>query len=251
MPSAARRDDIGSVPPVRRLLLVVLGALAFCATAGAAATGDPQYQVVQADQDWASSIVLGASDVGKGWRQSSNDGATDGSGSGSGDTACSSPDESDLIMTGGSSSPDFSRSDGAYISTSAIVWQTADQAQADWDRNVQPGLLSCLAAAAEASSTKKVKIVVAGRQQLTYPSLATRTAAYRLSLVFKTSVRVRKKVRKIAVRATYDFIAVGSGRATALMWAFSFDRSPLSDFNKQQWAMLMVHRMAVDPSAPR
>ena len=29
----------------------------------------------------------------------------------------------------------------------------------------------------------------------------------------------------------------------------SFDRSPLSDFNKQRWALLMVHRMAVDPTA--
>ena len=249
MPPRTRRDDIGSVPRLRRLLLVVVAALGCCATAGDAATGDPQYQIVQADQDWADSIVLSASDMGNGWRQSSNDGATDGSSSG--DTACSSPDESDLIMTGGSSSPDFSRADGAYLSTSAIVWQTADQAQADWDRNVQAGLLSCLAASVEASSTKKVKIVVAGRKQLTYPALAARSAAYRLSLLFKTSVKVRKKVRRISVRATYDFIAVGTGRATALMWALSFDRSPLSDFNKQQWAMLMVHRMAVDPSAPK
>ena len=248
MPPHDRRDDIGSVPRLRRLFLVPVAALVFCATAGAAATGDPQYQVVQADQDWANSIVLSASDMGSGWRQSSNDGATDGGSSG--DAACSSPDESDLIMTGGSSSPDFSRVDGAYVSTSAVVWQTADQAQADWDRNVQAGLLSCLAASAEGASTKKVKVVVAGRAQLTWPALATRTAAFRLSLVFKTSVRVHKKLRKIAVRGTYDFVAVGTGRATALMWALSFDRSPLSDFNKQQWATLMVHRMAVDPSAP-
>jgi hypothetical protein len=236
-----------SVPRLRRLLLVLLAALAFCATAGAAATGDPQYQVVQADQDWADSIVLSGSDMGNGWRQSSNDGATDG-GSGA---ACSSPDESDLTMTGGSSSPDFSRADGAYVSTSAIVWQTADQAQADWDRNVQVGLLGCLAASVEAATTKKVKIIVTGKKQLTYPALATRSAAFRLSLVFRTSIKVHRKVRKIAVRATYDFIAVGTGRATALMWALSFDRSPLSDYSKQQWAMLMAHRMAVDPSAPK
>jgi hypothetical protein len=236
-----------SVPHLRRLLLVLVGALAFCATAGAASTGDPQYQAVQADQDWADSIVLSASDMGSGWRQTSNDGATDGGSN----TACSSPDESDLTITGGSSSPDFSRADGAYVSTSAIVWKTADQAQADWDRNVQAGLLSCLASSAESSSTRKVKIVVASRKQLTYPALATRTAAYRFSLIFKTSVKVRKKTRKIALRATYDFIAVGSGRATALMWALSFDRSPLSDVNKQQWATLMVQRMAVDPSAPK
>lgn len=70
-----------------------------------------------------------------------------------------------------------------------------------------------------------------------------------MSLVFKTSVKVRKKLRKIAVLATYDLVAVGTGRATALMWTLSFDRSPLSDFNKQRWALLMVHRMAVDPTA--
>jgi hypothetical protein len=250
MPPQPQRDDIGIVPRLRRLLFVLVAALAFCATAGAAATGDPQYQAVQADQDWASAIVLSGSDMGSGWRQSSSDGATDGGGS-AGDTACSTPDESDLTLTAGSSSPDFSRADGAYVSTSAIVWQTADQAQADWDRNVQVGLLSCLAASAEGSTTKKVKVVVTGRKQLTYPALATRSAAFRLSLVFKTSIKVHKKLRKIAVRATYDFIAVGTGRATALMWALSFDRSPLSDFNKQQWAMLMVQRMAVDPSAPK
>jgi len=34
MPQAPQRDDIGSVPRLRRLLLVVVRALAFCATAG-------------------------------------------------------------------------------------------------------------------------------------------------------------------------------------------------------------------------
>ena len=111
--------------------------------------------------------------------------------------------------------------------------------------------LGCLASSLSASSTKQVKVVVTGKQQLTYPSIADRTAAYRVSLVLKASVKVRKRIRKLAVRATFDFIAVGNGRATAMMWALSFKRQPLSDFSKQQWALLMVQRMALDPSAPK
>ncbi len=40
---------------------------------------------------------------------------------------------------------------------------------------------------------------MAGKKQLTYPSIADRTAAYRVSLLLKASVKVRKKIRKVAV----------------------------------------------------
>jgi hypothetical protein len=251
MPSAEASDDTETVPLVRRLLVVVFGALAFCAAA-TAATGDPQYQLNPADQSWADSILVGSADLGADWKQAGGGGSIDGSsGGGGGDTACSTPDESDLIMTGGSASPDFIRSDGAWMSTAAVVWQTPDQAQADWDRNVQPGLLSCLASSLSTSSTKKVKIVVAGKKQLAFPAIAGgRSAAYRLSLILKGTVKVRKKTRKVAIRASFDFVAVGSGRATAMLWTFALNRQPVSDFNKQQWALLMAQRMTVDPSPP-
>jgi hypothetical protein len=61
-------------------------------------------------------------------------------------------------------------------------------------------------------------------------------------------VTVRKKRRTVSVRATSDFIAVGTGRATAMLWTFSFNDHPLSDFNKQQDALQMVRRMTVDPA---
>ena len=235
------------MPLVRRLVVVVLGALAFSAAA-AAATGDPQYQLNPTDQSWAESITLGSGDLGTDWQQASDGGRSSRS---TGDPACSTPDESDLIMTGSSASPDFTRSDGAWMSTAAVVWQTPDQAQADWDRNVQPGLLSCLASSLSASSTKRVKIVVTGKRQVAFPAIAgSRSAAYRLSLILKSSVKARGKTRKVALRATFDFIAVGSGRATAMLWTLSLNRQPLSDFNKQQWALLMAQRMTVDPSTP-
>jgi hypothetical protein len=234
------------VPPARRLVAVALTALAFCGVAAAAATNEAQYQPAPADQTWAESILIGSTDLGTGWRSSGSGGNVTTGGAES--PTCSAPDESDLVLTGGSFSPDFFRSDGAYVSSSAIVWQTPEQAQADWDRNVQPGLMGCMAADLEGSSTKKVKIVVTARQQLNWPTLAPRSAAYRLKLVLTARTKVRKKIRKVSVRATADFVAVGTGRATAMLWTLSFDQRPLGDFSKQRYAITMVRRMAVDPA---
>jgi hypothetical protein len=216
-----------------------------CGVAAAASTGDPQYQPAQADQAWADSIVLAMKDMGTGW-QSSGSGGTMTGGVSSG--TCSGPDESDLVLTGGSYSPGFFRGDGASVSSSAVVWQTPEQAQADWDRNIQPALMGCIAAVLQSSAPKKIKVVVTGRQQLNWPAIAPRSAAFRISLLLKTTVKVHKKLRKVSVRATSDFIAVGTGRATAMLWTMSFDRQPLSDFSKQRYAITMVRRMAVDPT---
>ncbi len=234
------------MPLARRFAAVAAAALAFCAAA-VAATGDPQFQPAPVDQGWADSIVLGTKDVGAAWRSSGLGGSMDGSGGSS--ATCSMPDESDLVLTGGSYSPDFLRGDGAFVSSSAVVWQTAEQAQADWDRSMQPAIMGCLAAGLQDSSTKRVKVIVTGRKQLPAPGIAARSVAYRLSLVLKANVKVRKKRRTVSVRATSDFIAVGTGRATAMLWTFSFNAQPLSDFNKQQYALLMVRRMTVDPAA--
>jgi hypothetical protein len=237
------------VPPVRRFLVVLLGALAFCASAGAAATADPQYQLEPADQSWADSIILTTKDFGRDWKASGSAGAMTGAGSGTSTETCSASDESDLVVTGGTYSPDFFRNDGsAFVSSDAVVWQTAEQAQADWDRHLQPGFLSCLAAEVQQLGTKKVKVVVNGRKQLDWPIIAERSAIYRLALVFKANVKVRGKIRKVSARATFDLIAVGNGRATARIGAFSFDARPLSDFNKQQLAMLVSQRMSADPA---
>src|SRR5256885_14573332 len=106
MPSAQNSDDTGTVPVVRRLLVVVLGVLAFSAAA-AAATGDPQFQLNPADQSWADSILVGPGDLGTDWRQARGG---DRYSRRAADPACSTADESDLIMTGSSASPDFTRS---------------------------------------------------------------------------------------------------------------------------------------------
>jgi hypothetical protein len=231
----------------RTLIVTALLALVLCGSAVAAATGDPQLEIVAADQAWAESIVLDTPDLGPGWQRFS----ADGGGGGAGDAACPgmNVDESDLVVTGGTASPTFVRNDGAIVVTTAVVWQTAAHAQADWDRYVQPSLLSCLASGISAGSTKKVKIVVTGKRMVSsFPAVAPRTAAFRLTIALKTSVKVRKKLRKISVPATFDFVVLGNGRAMGVLAALSFNAKPLTDTSKQSLALMMAQRMASDPS---
>lgn len=231
---------------VRRIFAVVICALVFCSVAAAAST-DPQVQIVPADQAWADSIVLTSSDLGRGWTADPSIGGGTSSG-GSGDGECASPDESDLTLTGGSSSPDFERSGGSFVSSTAMVWQTADQAQADWDRNVKPSLLDCLAAEVASASTKKFKIAVTGKREVVYPALAPRMAAYRISYAYKFRVKVKKKRKTVSVPATFDFVAFGNGRATAMLIMISLNKSPLGESYKQLLATRMTQRMATDPN---
>lgn len=224
-----------------KLGAVLLASLALCATASAA-TGDPQFQLSQSDQALTDSIVISGKDVGTGWKSDGLPGGITGEASPS--PYCSLPDMSDLVLTGGTYSPDFYRSDGAYVAATAVTWQTPEQAQADWSRTLQPALMGCLAADLQAESTKQVKVVVTGRHQLAWPTFGERSVAYRITLVLKARVKVKKTWRRVSTKATADFIAVGAGRARAMLWTFSFNAHPLNDATQQGWATLMAQRMA-------
>jgi hypothetical protein len=246
MPSRAGGDDIRSVTLVRRLAVAAVAALALCAAA-AAATGDPQLQLDPADQAWTGSMVLNAGDVGSDWKREGAPGALTGADSGA-SGSCSLPDMSDLVLTGGTYSPDFYRNDGAYVAATVVTWQTPAQAEADWSRSLQPAVMGCLAGDLQAESTKQVKVVVTGRRQLAWPTFGERSVAYRISLVLKARMKVRKKWRNVSAKATADFLAVGAGRARAMLWTFSFDGHPLTDLSQQKWAVLMAQRMATPPA---
>jgi hypothetical protein len=231
----------------RALVAAVVTGLALAGTAGAAAT-DPQVQISPADQAWAESILLSTSDLGKGWSALSDAGGQAGDASASMLCPGFSPNESTLVVTGGSGSPDFMRSDGAVVSSAATVWQTPDHAQADWDGLVQPQLLNCLASAVAAGSTKKLKIVIRSKGQLQFPAVASRTAAYRLGLSFRTSRKVKGKLKKLAVPATFDLVLLGNGRATGMLIFVFVDAKPISATTEQSVAGLMAERLAKDPA---
>jgi hypothetical protein len=229
----------------RTVLLAALVSLVLAGTASAAPI-EPKLQIDPADQSWAQSILPSTYDFGPTWQALPGDSAGDPRDNAICPAALG-PDEADLTITGGSSS-DFVREDGgAVVVSAATVWQTSAHAQADWDRTVQPALLSCVSASLTSSSTKKLKLVVTGKRALTYPALAQRTAAYRFSLAYRTTKKVKKKRKTISLPATFDLVILGSGRATAMLGMLSFNRAPLSEASKQTLASAVATRMARDP----
>ena len=66
--------------------------------------------------------------------------------------------------------------------------------------------------------------------------------------VMKARMKVKKKWKAVSAKATADFFAVGTGRARAMVWTFSFNAHRLSDATEQKWASLLAQRMASPPA---
>jgi hypothetical protein len=150
---------------VRRLIPFAAVLVVLVAAGIAVATStDPQVRIDPVDQAWADSIVLTAADLGKGWKIDRTGGVAGGDESSGDSTWCpeGTPSEPDLTITGGSASPDFKRKDDSSVSTYAFVWQTAEQAQADWERTqaTMPALVDCFASFFETVSTHAVTATV-------------------------------------------------------------------------------------------
>jgi hypothetical protein len=228
----------------RALFIVALASLVLASPA--AASTDPQLQFDPADQTWAEEIVLGAADLGTMWRFL----PSGGSGDPRENAICpAGHDESDLTITGGNAADFVRRDGGAFVASVVTIWQTAEQAQADWDRSVQPSLLSCVAAGLKSASTTKIKLVVTAKRALAYPAIAPRTAAYRFSIAYRTTIKMKKKRKTVSARATFDLVMLGSGRASALLATLSFNKVPLSNRSKLAFASMLAKRMANDPTA--
>lgn len=242
---------------VRRLfpLAAMLAVLALAGIAAAAADSPiPQIDIDPADQAWAESIVPESADLGKGWiANPATEGGSDSDDSSSDSSWCAegTPNRSDLTATGAAMTPNFERTDNSSLSSYAIVWQTPDHADADWDRTVtrMPAFLDCLAAVFR-GGPKAVKIVVTAKGPIAFPTVTSRTAAYRITVAIKTTVRVKKKRRtKLSEFANFDFVLLGNGRASATITLLWFNRKPVSAAYEQSLARTIAARMATDPAA--
>jgi hypothetical protein len=233
----------------RRLVLVpvALIVLALAGVAAAAAPTDPQRTINPTDQAWADSIVLAREDLGKGWMidPSSEGNSSDESSA----SWCpdGTPNQSDLTVTGSGASPDFTRTDSSYASSLAVVWHTSDEAQADWDRTVaaMPAFLDCLGELFK-EAPAGVKVSVTSKAALPFAAVASRTAAYRIKLVIKSTRGPKKKRKKLV--ANYDMVLFGNGRASAWLFFVWFNGRPLSAAYEKSLAEKMVARMATDPA---
>jgi hypothetical protein len=230
----------------RRLtpFIVVLIAFVLAGVAVAAPT-DPQVVPDAVDQVWADSVVLAPTDLGKGWRETTDQDS--GSGGDEGSTFCpeANLDLSDLTVTGGGYS-EFSRGPSS-VSSYAIVWKTPEQAQAYFDRTVamMPALQKCIAALF-GISPGGVKIAVAANGELRFPAVAVRIAAYRIRIVIKSPRRTKKQRKPLVVN--WDTIVLGNGRAAAWLYVNSYSSRPVSLAKEISLATALAARMETDPT---
>lgn len=187
----------------RRLALALLLSLAAAGTALAANPHDPQRRYNAADQALAKRVSIRASDLpGAGWK------ATKAS-NGSSTCKAFNPDESRLVETGERKSPDFTRA-GGFVASASSVYRSAADAQASWNLEVKPAMLSCLGEGFKQAAASGMRVTILSKGRLAFPRLAPRTAAFR--------VRVRYEIQSLRIPANLDVILLGPDRVDAALF---------------------------------
>lgn len=178
----------------------MLAGLALCASVALAAQGDPQKKITKAGQARARAVSLTLADLGRGWKSqpSSKKDASN--------PRCSiyNPDQSDLVETGKYDSPDFSRPDGTFVSSSTGVFRTAAMAMTGYVRVAVPALPHCFAEIFKKGITAPSSATIFSAGPLAFPHYGDRSNAYRLRSSVKTPSG--------RVSATIDLVVFNRGQ---------------------------------------
>jgi hypothetical protein len=177
-------------------LLAVLGVFAaVAAAAGAAPAKEPRKAIKPAVQARAKAIAIHLEDLpGFGWK--SEPSQADRS-----SPHCSyyNPDQSKLTENGDYTSPDFTRADGLYTSSSIGIFVSVKQARTAYSLVVRPELPRCLGQVV-AKSGKPGHITVQSAGPLAFPHYGDRSAAFRVVFLVKSGTTT--------VPATIDLVAI-------------------------------------------
>jgi hypothetical protein len=131
----------------------------------------------------ARAALLRARDLGGAWKA----GATP---KHPGDLTCdaTSPTVPGVVETGRAASPTFhATTAGPFVSQTTYVYASATAALAYWRHAVGPQTKQCAAESLTSSSTKSVTFVAGPTSTLAAPAVATRSAAFRVQGVAKTT----------------------------------------------------------------
>ena len=180
-------------------LLAVLGIFAVAAgVAVAAPAKEPKKVIKPAVQARARHISVQLRDLpGFGWKAEPSQ-------SDRSSPHCSyyDPDQSKLTENGDYTSPDFTRADGLYVSSSVGIFVSGKQAQTAYGLVVRPDLPRCLGQIV-ARSGKPGHITVHSAGPLKFPRYGDRSAAFRVVFLVKSA--------QAPVPATIDLVAVNQG----------------------------------------
>ena len=210
---------------MRKTALVTLLAAAVAVPAALAAGGEPRHQFTKADQAKARKASPRLSDFAAGWTAKPDTSSSNAS------PKCKtySPDQSDLVETGKYNSPDFSRSDGSFVSATTGVFKTVAMAKTGYARVATPQLPTCFGELL--GKQAKTRVYAAG--PLTFPKVGERSNAYRLSAGITA--------QGTTVKATIDFVLFNKARTDVAIIFFAIG-GPLPSSLEQQASALVASR---------
>jgi hypothetical protein len=180
--------------------IFVASVLLALACAGAALADNPTVKINTADQAKADASLLQLKDFGVGWaggqkKKASNLTAPNCPGF--------NPKESDLVVTGHAEAL-FTYPRGAVtFDQDSQVLESADAVKTDFGRTIQPKLADCLAY--ELKSSGKGSVLSVSVRKLALPPVGNISAAYRATLMIKTTTTGTAKI-------VSDFVFFGQGR---------------------------------------
>ena len=179
--------------------IFVASALLALACTGAALADNPTVKINTADQAKADASLVRLKDFGVGW--------TGGPKKPSKLTAPScpgfNPKESDLVVTGHAEARFTNARGGVIFDQDSQVLESVEAVKTDFARSVTPKLSACLAYQLKSSS--KGSVLSVSVRPLNLPPVGIVSAAYRATLVIKTTTGRTAKI-------VSDFVFFGQGR---------------------------------------
>jgi hypothetical protein len=166
---------------MRRAALIGLTLGALLVPVALAADGKPKKEFTKGGQARARAAALTAADVGPAWKpvRSASDDQSN--------PRCSyyDPDQSDLVEIGRYDSPDFTRADGSFVSSSTGVFKTARMAQSGFARVAVPAIARCFAELFRKAIAKPNVATILSTGPLAFPRFGDRSAAFRINATLK------------------------------------------------------------------
>jgi len=134
------------------------------------------------------------------------------------------PDQSKLTENADYTSPDFTKADGTYVSSSIGIFVSAAQGKTAFAAVVQPLLPRCLAEFV-VKSGKTGQIKVRSAAALAFAAYGDKSAAYRVAFSVKSG--------KNLVPATIDLVAINKGAVDAVVFFGSIGAPPSAQFERK------------------
>jgi hypothetical protein len=220
----------------RRFVIALLTLAALAGTASAAVTkaGDPKKRHNAADQAWAERLRIQRDDLGAGdWRVEPPDPDNDRGAP----KVCKDPNMSDLVETGSSEEPNFSRNN-SFVSSSSVVFQTAAQLRTAYGRLARAPLNECLTwAFKQGAAASGARVRVSSFRSIRVSHLAPLGKAARVDLVVSGPAA--------SIRGHISYYLLARGRASVLLMIASFGRpaTPISASLERQLTTVVGQRL--------